>query len=203
VSQVPPFDPRPVTLQGDHVRLEPLGRQHAEDLLRAGEDEAIWRYMPRPAIKDLAGVRAWIEEAHQEMAAGRQIAFAIVDRTRAKAVGSTRYLDIRRCDRGIEIGWTWLARQHQRTAVNTECKLLLLQHAFETLAAFRVQLKTDARNVRSQRSIERLGAVHEGTWRRHMVLWDGFVRDSVFYSILDWEWPRVKERMQRLLGRDG
>jgi RimJ/RimL family protein N-acetyltransferase len=161
-----------VSLHGSHVHLDPLDTYHAKE---------------------------WIEQACEESAAGRQIPFAIIHLASGRAVGSTRYLDIRREDRGIEIGWTWLGKAYQRTAMNTECKWLLLRHAFETLAAHRVQLKTDLRNLASQRAIERLGAVREGVLRRHMLLPDGHLRDSVYYSILDTEWPAVKERLLRWL----
>jgi RimJ/RimL family protein N-acetyltransferase len=115
-------------------------------------------------------------------------------------VGSTRYLDIRRENRGLEIGWTWLAAAVQRTAVNTECKYLLLRHAFETLGAIRVQLRTDLRNLRSQRAIERIGATREGVFRQERIMWDGYLRDSVFYSVIDCEWPAVKARLEARLG---
>ncbi len=138
---------------------------------------------------------ALIEPALEELAAGRQIPFAIVDRAIGRAVGSTRYLDIQPANRGIEIGWTWIGTAHQRTAINTECKFLLLRHAFETLGAIRVQLKTDLRNERSQRAMERIGAAREGVLRQNMLLWDGHRRDSVYYSVLVDEWPRVRERL--------
>ena len=186
-----------------HVRLEPLARRHAADLYEVGRDETIWRYMPRPPLKSLEDTQGWIDEALAVSAGGTQIPFAIIERASNRAVGSTRYLDIRRDDRGLEIGWTWVGTQFQRTAVNTECKYLLLTHAFEDQGAVRVQLKTDLRNERSQRAIERLGAIREGVLRRHMVLWDGFVRDSVYYSIIDSEWPEVKQRLERLLQRQG
>ena len=197
------FDPQPVTLEGMHVRLEPLAHCHAEDLFEAGRDEGIWQYMPRPALKSILDTQTWIDEALEVATSGSQIPYAIIERASNRAVGSTRYLDIRRDDRGLEIGWTWVGTQFQRTAVNTECKYLLLTHAFEDQGAVRVQLKTDLRNEPSQRAIERLGAVREGVLRRHMVLWDGFVRDSVYYSIIDSEWPEVKQRLERLLQRQG
>jgi RimJ/RimL family protein N-acetyltransferase len=129
------------------------------------------------------------------------VPFAIVLRASGRAVGSTRYIDIRRAHRGLEIGWTWIGREWQRTAVNSECKRLLLEHAFEVLGALRVQLKTDARNTRSQRAIERLGAKREGVLRAHMVLADGFVRDSVMYSVIAAEWPSVKQGLERCADR--
>jgi len=196
-----PFDPQPVTLEGNHVRLEPLGRRHAEDLFEVGRDESIWAYMPRPVLKSVQDTQAMINQALEVAAGGTQIPLAIVDRRSGRAVGSTRYLDIRRPDRGIEIGWTWLGAAFQRTALNTESKLLLLTHAFEDQGAVRVQLKTDLRNERSQRAIERLGAIREGVLRKHIILWDGFIRDTVYYSILDGEWLEVKRRLEHLLQR--
>ncbi len=193
------FNPGPVTLEGAHVRLEPLTRQHAADLYAVGRDETIWRYMPRPPLKSIPDTQGWINQALEVAATGTQTPFAIIHRVGGRAIGSTRYLDIRRDDRGLEIGWTWLGTRFQRTVVNTECKYLLLTHAFEDHGAVRVQLKTDLRNEQSQRAIERLGAVREGVLRKHMILWDGCIRDSVYYSIIDSEWPEAKQRLERLL----
>lgn len=191
----PPFDPRPVTLVGAQAVLEALAEIHARDLLAAGRDEATWRYMPRPAPVTIPDVLAMIREAEAEVAAEREVAFAIVERSSGRAVGSTRFLDIQRAHRGLEIGWTWIGPPWQRTAINTECKLLLLAHAFEELGAHRVTLKTDGRNEASQRALLRIGAVREGILRRHRVCWDGFVRDSVYFGITDAEWPAVKVRL--------
>jgi RimJ/RimL family protein N-acetyltransferase len=160
----------PVTLEGALVRLEPLGQQHAEGLLAAAQDEMIWRYLPVPMPRIAQEMRAIIESALEAQAAGKELAFAILERESGAVVGSTRYLNIALADRGLEIGWTWLAPRVQRTGVNTECKYLLLCYAFETVGAMRVQLKTDSRNVISQRAIERLGAVKEGILRKHMLL---------------------------------
>ena len=181
------------------MRLEPVVPRHAEDLFAAGSDGAIWTYMPRPVLKSVGDTLGWIQEALAVAAEGSQLPFAIIHRRSGKAIGSTRYLDIRREHRGLEIGWTWVGTAYQRTPVNTECKSLLLTHAFEELGAVRVQLKTDLRNERSQRAIERIGAVHEGVLRKHMVRWDGFIRDTVYYSILASEWPDVKRRLENLL----
>ncbi len=194
------FDPQPVTLEGTHVRLEPLAGHHAEDLFEVGKDETIWPYMPCPPLESVQDGRVLIDQALDVAAEGTQIPFAIIERASGKAIGSTRYLDIRRSDRGLEIGWTWIGTAYQRTVVNTECKFLLLRHAFEDLGAARVQLKTDLRNVRSQRAIERLGAVREGVLRKHIVLWDGFIRDTVYYSVIESEWPEVKRRLEGLMG---
>ena len=144
-----------------------------------------------------------IRQASIETDAGREVAFAIVATPSGKAVGSTRFLDILRPHRALEIGWTWIGAPWQRTAINTECKLLLLGHAFDTLGAHRVTLKTDARNERSQRAIERIGGVREGVLRRHRVCWDGFVRDTVYYGILDHEWPQVRMRLLEMLAARG
>jgi RimJ/RimL family protein N-acetyltransferase len=195
------MDPTSVMLLGKFVRLEPLTLEHAPALLEAGRDLEIWRYMPRVMPTELEEVRGMIREANAAEKAGSQLAFAIVDASSGRAVGSTRYLDIRREHKGLEIGWTWIGTAHQRSAVNTECKLLLMRHAFETLGAMRVQLKTDHLNVRSQRAIERLGAVREGVLRSHMVRPDGTVRDTVMYGITTAEWPTVKARLTEFLSR--
>ena len=193
------MNPTPVVLAGSVVRIEPLTERHAPDLLAAADDPNIWTYLPAYQPKSLGDMQAWISDALAGAAGGEQIPFAIVVLANERAVGSTRFLEIRRDARALEIGWTWLATPVQRSAVNTECKLLLLRHAFEVLGALRVQFKTDRRNLRSQRAIERLGAVKEGILRKHRINHDGFVRDSVYYSVVDDEWPEVKARLlQRL-----
>jgi RimJ/RimL family protein N-acetyltransferase len=181
------------------VRLEPLDERHVSDLLAAGAGDDTWRYMPRPAPKELADVRGMIALASEEAAAGREVPFAIVERASGLAVGSTRYIDLQRPHRALEIGWTWIGAPWRRSAINTECKLLLLRHAFEILGAHRVTFKTDARNERSRRAIERLGARREGILRRHRVCWDGSVRDTVVYGIVDAEWPSVKVALMERL----
>lgn len=192
--------PEPVVLEGRHVRLEPLGSQHRDDLVAAAaEDPAIFRYMGTNIASH--GWDAWLREALDGVAAGRYVAWATIDRSSGRAVGSTRFGDISATDGRVEIGWTWIAPSHQRTAVNTEAKLLQLTYAFEELGATRVALKTDARNLRSQAAIERLGGVREGVLRRHMRLADGFIRDTVYYSILDEEWPGVRSRLMERLAR--
>jgi RimJ/RimL family protein N-acetyltransferase len=195
------FNPVPVTLEGQAVRLEPLDPRHAEDLFAAGQDKEIWRYLARPPFEEVSDAESWIVEALRSAINGSQIPFAIVDRASGKAIGSTRYLEIEREHSSLEIGWTWIAKPFQRTRVNTECKYLLLRHAFENLHAIRVQLKTDARNLQSQRAIQRLGAMREGTLRKHRRLWDGYVRDSVYFSILDGEWLGIKQRLEAGLVR--
>lgn len=195
------LDVRPVTLTGTLVRLEPLGPEHAEDLYAAAQEPLIWRWMPDNPSGSLEDMRAWIEAALRQRETGTQLPFAIVEQATDTAVGSTRYLNISPRDRGLEIGWTWLTPRVQRTGVNTECKYLLLRHAFEQLEAIRVQIKTDGRNDISQRAIERLGAQREGVLRKHMLVQDTYIRDTVMYSILDSEWPAVKARLEDFLAR--
>ncbi|MBX3396225.1 MAG: GNAT family N-acetyltransferase [Phycisphaerae bacterium] len=198
---LPLFDPRPVVLSHDLVRLEPLALGHANDLCAAASQEIeSWRYMPVPGLADAATAERWISEANARSAAGGEIAFAIVDGVSGRAVGSTRYLDIRREHRGLEIGYTWLSPDVRRTAVNTICKYLMLCHAFDRLGAIRVQLKTDSRNTRSQTAIERIGAVREGVLRSHMICWDGTLRDSVYYAITRDEWPGIRTKLASLCG---
>jgi N-acetyltransferase len=197
----PSFDPRPTTLAGTQVVLPPLQPSHAADLFAAGHDDPTWVYMPRPALRSVEDAESMIRQALIDCEGGGEVAFAILEAASGKAVGSTRFLDIQRAHRTLEIGWTWIGASWQRTAINTECKLLLLRHAFDVQGAHRVTLKTDARNLRSQRAIERIGGVREGVLRRHRVCWDGSVRDSVYYGIVDGEWPHVKVRLEAMLGR--
>jgi RimJ/RimL family protein N-acetyltransferase len=192
------FDAKPVTLVGEHVRLEPLAEEHAGGLFNRGQEQADWAYMPRACFTDLADCRHWIAEG---LAAHDCLPFAIVETAKGLPVGSSRYLNIRPEHRGLEIGWTWLGRDWQRTPVNTEAKLLLLQHAFEALGAIRVEFKTDARNERSQNALERIGAVREGTLRQHMIVQEGHLRNSVYFSIIDRDWPSVKNGLKEKLGQ--
>jgi N-acetyltransferase len=189
-----------LTLAGSHIRLEPLGPQHASDLADAATDQRIWIYLDEPQPWTRATVDRFVSEAQAEQLTGRRIAFAIVERSSERAVGSTSYLDIRPHDRGVEIGWTWLAPFVWNSGVNTEAKYLLLSHAFDA-GAIRVAIKTDRRNERSQRAIEALGATREGVWRNHRVLSTGAYRDTVYYSIIDSEWPAVREHLQTRLAR--
>ena len=144
-------------------------------------------------------MRAWVQEILSRQARGTDLVFVVIHLETGRAVGSTRYMDIQPQHRGLEIGGTWYAREHQRTGVNTECKYLLLRHAFEVLGCIRVQLKTDSRNEPSQRAIERIGAAREGVLRNHMIMPDGHFRHSVYYSIVDSEWPQVKARLEQIM----
>ena len=185
------------SLQGRHVRLVPLSAAHAAPLFEVARDAQLFRYMP-VRIADLAAMQAYIAQAQAEQAAGRTIPFAI-ELSDGSLVGSTRFCAIEPAHARAEIGWTWLSAHVQRTAVNTECKRLLLEYAFDTLKLNRIELKTDSRNQVSRAAIARLGATEEGRFRRHMVLPDGYVRDTVWFSILREEWPTVRERLDRCL----
>ena len=189
----------PVTLEGAHVRLEPLTAAHTEALMRAGEPDDIWTWLPwRPRTR--AEWDAWVADALEAQRGGEQLPFATVERATGDVVGSTRFLAISAPNRRLEIGGTWLSPGVQRTPVNTECKYLLLRHCFETLGCLRVELKTDARNTNSQRAIARIGATREGVFRKHMLARHGFQRDSVYFSIIDDDWPAVKQRLESMLG---
>ncbi len=189
-----------IALEGTHVRLEAPDDEHIPDLLIAGQDPGIWEFMPFGPFTTTEEWRAAFARWAEQAAAGKSVSFVIVDKSNGRAVGMTAYLDLHSNDRWLEIGGTWLAPVARRTAINTECKYLLLRHAFEKMGCVRVQLKTDARNVRSQRAIERLGAVKEGVLRKHMRTRGGYQRDTVMYSIVDGEWPAVKHRLEEFLG---
>ena len=195
------FDPQPVTLTGNLVRLEPLELGHAADLYAVGAENSIWRYAARPALGSVVDAEGWIKACLEESAAGTRVTFAVIHLDTGKAVGSTAYIDIVREHRALEIGMTWYGSAWQRTGVNTECKYLLLRHAFEELSARRVSLKSDSRNERSRRAILRLGAVEEGTLRNHRIARDGVGRHTVYYSVIESEWPDVKERLEGLMRR--
>jgi N-acetyltransferase len=191
--------PHDVVLVGDHVRLEPLGPQHARDLAEElGTDDDVWRWLVDPP-GDEAGMAGFVAGALAERQAGDRFPFAVVEQASGRAVGSSSYLDIVPEHRRIEIGWTFYARRVWRSAVNTESKLLLLGHAFEDLGYERVALKTHHENQRSQAAIARLGATREGVLRHHMVDRYGGWRDSVYYSILSAEWPQVRHGLRSAL----
>lgn len=188
-----------ITLLGNHVRLEPLGEQHIAGLAEIGKGHDFWKYMLYGNMTHEADFRRFVEDLLAREQKGTDLPFTVIHLASGRIAGSTRYLNIDRPNRGLEVGGTWYGLDFQRTAVNTECKYLLLTHAFETLKAIRVQIKTDLLNVRSQKAIERIGAVREGVLRNHMILSDGRIRNSVFYSILDSEWAGVKENLKEML----
>jgi RimJ/RimL family protein N-acetyltransferase len=188
----------PVTLEGQHVRLEPLAMTHLAGLAEIGLDEELWRWIPT-AVRTKEEMAAYIETALKEQERGISLPFAQVEKATGRAIGSTRYGNIDRTHHRVEIGWTWVGREWQRTAVNTEAKFLLLRHAFETLGCIRVELKTDSLNEKSRAAILRIGAREEGIFRNHMITASGRIRHSVYYSILDSEWPTVKARLETKL----
>ncbi|MBE9537669.1 MAG: GNAT family N-acetyltransferase [Proteobacteria bacterium] len=192
------FQVNPVILEGEGLRLEPLSQEHAQGLFNRGQYAADWDYMARACFIDMADTRQWIDEA---LNTPNQLAFAIVETGKGKAVGSTRYMNIREEHKSLEIGWTWLGQEWQRTSINTEAKLLLLSHAFERVGCLRVEFKTDERNLRSQRALERIGATREGVLRKHMIVQKDFPRNSVYFSVIDNEWPEVKNRLLQLRER--
>ena len=192
---------KPVALTGRFVRLEPLSESHVPGLAAVGLEDDIWRYMLYGEMQTEDDIRRWVRHMLDLGAQGTDLPFAVIDLASNCAAGATRYLEIRPAHRGLEIGGTWYGAAYRGTRVNTECKYLLLEHAFEHLNCIRVQLKTDSRNARSQRAIERIGAVKEGVLRNHLILPDGHIRHSVYYSVLDSEWPAVKIRLREMLSR--
>lgn len=185
----------PVVLEGDVVRLEPLAATHLAGLVEAGRDPAIWTWMFAP-LTTREAMAAWLDAAIGAADAGLELPFATVERASGRVVGSTRYLSLALEHRRLEIGWTWLAPAWQGTAVNSEAKLLLLEHAFEAVGCRRVEFKTDARNERSRAALEAIGARFEGVFRKHMIMADGRQRDSAWFSIVDDEWPAVREGLR-------
>ena len=197
----PAFDPRPVTLSGRHVRLEPLRVEHAGELYQALKEEDVWRWVadrPPVSVDDMA---AYIRRALDAQIRGEHLPWITRRATDGRALGTTRYGAIDRLNRSLEIGWTMLGAEGRRTAANTEAKYLQLRHAFEGLRALRVWLKTDALNERSQRAIERIGARLEGTIRNERIVRDGRVRDACYYSFIDRDWPEARRRLEGLLER--
>jgi RimJ/RimL family protein N-acetyltransferase len=193
-------DLTPPTLAGRWLTLEPLEERHAPDLFTVMQDEEVCRYLAWPPPVTIDETLALIRDARELMTRRQSVVFAQVWNETGRAIGSTRLLDVRPADRQVEIGSTFLARARWRTPANTESKYLFLAYCFERLRCVRVALKTDGRNVRSQEAIARLGAVREGVLRRHMHV-RGYQRDTVYFSILDDEWPAVKARLEgRLYG---
>jgi RimJ/RimL family protein N-acetyltransferase len=188
----------PVTLEGIHVRLEPLAKAHLKGLAEIGLDEELWQWIPTP-VRTTEELTAYIATALNEQEQGMSLPFAIVEKVSSRPIGSTRYGNIDCTHHRVEIGWTWVAREWQRTATNTEAKYLLLKHAFETLGCIRVELKTDSLNERSRSAILRIGAREEGIFRNHMITASGRIRHTVYFSIIDSEWPAVKARLEAKL----
>lgn len=188
----------PVVLEGRHVRLEPLTESHHEALCRVGLDEELWRWIPYKATtpEEMAN---YIRNALNLQTAGTALPFVTIERASKTVVGSTRFMNIDVPNRRVEIGATFIAPPWQRTAINTEAKYLMMRHAFETMGCIRVELKTDALNERSRAAILRIGAKEEGILRQHIITWTGRLRDSVYFSVLDSEWPAVKAALEQKL----
>jgi N-acetyltransferase len=187
----------PLTLEGSVVRLEPIRYDHAELFWEIAKNdlEDLFRWIPYP-MKTPQDFQRVIDKAFEEQRRGESVVFATVERASGRTIGSTRFMNIDRLNCRVEIGSTWIAPAWQRSAVNTEAKYLMLRHAFEVWGCIRVELKTDALNQKSRRAILGIGAKEEGTLRRHLLTWTGRVRDTVYFSILDSEWPEVKRRLE-------
>jgi RimJ/RimL family protein N-acetyltransferase len=198
VAVLPDF--APVTLEGRWLRLEPLAPAHLDALAAAASDPGIFAYYALP-LHGREGMSRFFKDAFRMCDEGTGLPFAQIERASNRPVGSTRFGAIDRRHRRAEIGWTWLEPRCQRTPLNTESKYMLLRHAFETLGLIRVEFKTDLLNENSRRALRRIGAVEEGIFRKHMVMHTGRIRDSVYYSITDDEWPAVKLRLEELLTR--
>ncbi|NGY03530.1 GNAT family N-acetyltransferase [Solimonas terrae] len=185
-------------LSGEHVRLEPLQAMHLDALIAVGSDPAIWAWYPESAATP-DGMRRFVEVSLAARAAGTALPFVQIDAASGRIIGSTRFGAFDQRHRRAEIGWTWLAPAYQRTPINTESKYLMLRHAFEALGLMRVEFKTDVLNEKSRRALKRIGASEEGVFRRHMLTESGRVRDSVYFSVVDVEWPHVKRHLETLL----
>jgi RimJ/RimL family protein N-acetyltransferase len=190
----------PVVLDGRGVRLVPLSREHLPGLTDAGLAPELWRWTPT-ACTTPEEMSAYVESALDEMEEGVCLPFVILDKTDDRVIGSTRYANIVPADRRLEIGWTWVTPSRQRTSANTEAKLLLLTHAFERVGTVRVEFKTDVLNEKSRRALLRIGAKEEGIFRKHKFTASGRIRDTVYFSIIDTEWPGVKARLEGFLVR--
>ncbi|MDP9202510.1 MAG: GNAT family N-acetyltransferase [Gemmatimonadota bacterium] len=190
----------PVVLEGDFVRLEPMTLEHHAGLSEIGLDPGIWSFT-LVLVRTPEEMRTYMESALKLQRDGTALPFVTIERSSGRIVGSTRFGNYDPANRRIEIGWTWIAPPWQRTAINTEAKYLMLSHAFEKLHCVRVELKTDVLNAPSRKAMLRIGAKEEGILRKHSLVWNGRYRDSIYYSILDEEWPGVKEQLARMLIR--
>jgi RimJ/RimL family protein N-acetyltransferase len=190
----------PVVLEGVHVRLEPLTMAHHPGLCDVGLEEELWRWIPTQ-VRTVEEMAAYIATALKEQSNGTSVPFAQIEKATGRVIGSTRYMNIERAHHRVEIGSTWIAPKWQRSAVNTESKYLLMRHAFETLGCMRLELKTDSLNAKSRAAILRIGAKEEGIFRNHMITSGGRIRHTVYFSVIDSEWPGVKSRLEAQLRR--
>jgi N-acetyltransferase len=191
---------QPVVLEGRIVRLEPLTREHIPALLTAGLHEELWRWTT-VRLGTETDLRDYVETALRWQADGTALPFATVSVQTGQVIGSTRFANLDRENRRAEIGWTWVTPEWQRSGANVEAKYLMLQYAFERMGCIRVEFKTDSLNEKSRRALRGIGAVEEGTLRNHMVVWDGRLRHSVYFSVIDSEWPDVKQHLESRLTR--
>ncbi|HVD61131.1 MAG TPA: GNAT family protein [Gemmatimonadaceae bacterium] len=191
----------PVVLEGDRVRLEPMQRDHLDALLEAGRYEELWRWT-RSNATTRETMSAYMDEAFTEAGNGTALPFVTIDKPSQTIVGSTRFANIDHNNRRVEIGWTWISPHFQRTYINSEAKYLMLRHAFDVWDCVRVELKTDVLNEQSRTAMLRLGAIEEGVLRRHVMTYNGRFRDTIYYSILDHEWPAVRARLEARLRRN-
>ena len=188
----------PIVIEGQHVRLEPLTHAHTKSLIAAAGDGELWK-SDVTVVPSADTIHKYIEEALRGLERGTELPFAIASKATGDVVGTTRFYEITPADRRVAIGYTWLARSAQRTLVNTETKLLLLQHAFDHWRCVRVEFITDVRNEQSRAAILRLGAKQEGILRNHMIMPSGRIRDSVFFSVIADEWPEVRANLEAKL----
>jgi N-acetyltransferase len=188
-----PMHVGPVTLEGSRVRLIPMTLDHVQALFRAADFPEIWEHTTTQPMETVADIKAYVETALAEQAAGQTIPLITTDRATGEVIGSTRFADISPNDRRLAVGWTWLRPDRQRTGVNGEAKALMLQQAFDVWGALRVEIRTDVRNARSRAAIERIGGTYEGTLRQHMIV-DGRVRNTAYYSVIDTDWRDPSHR---------
>ena len=194
------MDIQPVTLEGKRVRLEPMRADHLDALTAAGAFDVLWKWTGNKATTR-EDMKDYMDTALKEAAAGVSLPFVTIDRKSGRIIGSTRFGNIDRANRRVEIGWTWITPEFQRTYVNSEAKYLMLRQAFEVWHCMRVELKTDVLNEKSRNAMLRMGAKEEGVLRKHSVTYSGRIRDTIYYSVLDDEWPAVREGLLRSIDR--
>lgn len=187
----------PVTLEGQRVKLVPMTREHVDGLFSAANFPAIWEFTGTRPIRTIDDMQGYVDVALAERDSKDAVPFATTDAATGEVIGSTRFANVSLPDRRIEIGWTWMRPDRQRTGVNGEAKSLMLKQAFDVWGALRVEIKTDARNARSRAAIERIGGTQEGIFRQHMIVRDGRVRDTAYYSITDLDWRDPDHRAYR------